>query len=72
MGARSRWPHPAALALEGVRGARRKLASCRACLWNCHAEMNLVLPQWGAATPAPSGFPAPLPARVRAGASVGA
>ncbi len=25
--------------------ARRRLASCRACLWNCHAEMNLVLPQ---------------------------
>ncbi len=25
--------------------ARRRLASCRACLWNCHAELNLVLPQ---------------------------
>ncbi len=25
--------------------ARRRLASCRACLWNCHAEMNLALPQ---------------------------
>jgi MoaA/NifB/PqqE/SkfB family radical SAM enzyme len=24
---------------------RRRLASCTACLWNCHTEMNLVLPQ---------------------------
>jgi MoaA/NifB/PqqE/SkfB family radical SAM enzyme len=24
---------------------RSRLASCRACLWNCHAEMNLALPQ---------------------------
>jgi MoaA/NifB/PqqE/SkfB family radical SAM enzyme len=40
--------------------ARRDLASCRACLWNCHAEMNLVLPQWGAAAVAPE---PPAPAR---------
>lgn len=25
--------------------ARRALASCTACLWNCHTELNLVLPQ---------------------------
>jgi MoaA/NifB/PqqE/SkfB family radical SAM enzyme len=25
--------------------ARERLAGCTACLWNCHAEMNLVLPQ---------------------------
>jgi MoaA/NifB/PqqE/SkfB family radical SAM enzyme len=25
--------------------ARDRLASCTACLWNCHAELNLVLPQ---------------------------
>lgn len=25
--------------------ARARLRSCRACLWNCHTEMNLVLPQ---------------------------
>jgi MoaA/NifB/PqqE/SkfB family radical SAM enzyme len=25
--------------------ARARLAPCRACLWNCHAEMNLALPQ---------------------------
>ena len=24
---------------------RRNLASCRACLWNCHTELNLVMPQ---------------------------
>ncbi len=24
---------------------REQLASCTACLWNCHAELNLVLPQ---------------------------
>ncbi|MFV1958837.1 MAG: radical SAM protein, partial [Planctomycetota bacterium] len=28
-------------------GARRRLRTCRACLWNCHAEMNLTLPPWG-------------------------
>jgi MoaA/NifB/PqqE/SkfB family radical SAM enzyme len=28
---------------------RRRLASCTACLWNCHTEMNLVLPQPSAA-----------------------
>ena len=27
--------------------ARRRLASCRACLWNCHTELNLALPQTG-------------------------
>ena len=27
---------------------RQRLADCRECLWNCHAEMNLALPQpWG-------------------------
>ena len=26
---------------------RERLAACRACLWNCHTEMNLVLPQGG-------------------------
>lgn len=25
--------------------ARAKLSACKACLWNCHAELNLVLPQ---------------------------
>lgn len=25
--------------------ARRRLSSCRACLWNCHTELNLALPQ---------------------------
>jgi MoaA/NifB/PqqE/SkfB family radical SAM enzyme len=25
--------------------ARERLASCRACLWNCHTELNLALPQ---------------------------
>ena len=25
--------------------ARERLAACTACLWNCHTEMNLVLPQ---------------------------
>jgi MoaA/NifB/PqqE/SkfB family radical SAM enzyme len=25
--------------------ARERLASCKACLWNCHTEMNLALPQ---------------------------
>jgi hypothetical protein len=24
---------------------RERLAACTACLWNCHTEMNLVLPQ---------------------------
>jgi MoaA/NifB/PqqE/SkfB family radical SAM enzyme len=52
--------------------ARRELASCRACLWNCHAEMNLVLPQWGG-TPAPAGVPAArVGSRTRASAPVGA
>jgi MoaA/NifB/PqqE/SkfB family radical SAM enzyme len=27
--------------------ARQRLAACTACLWNCHTEMNLVLPQAG-------------------------
>ena len=26
---------------------RERLASCKACLWNCHTEMNLALPQRG-------------------------
>jgi len=26
---------------------RKRLRTCRACLWNCHTEMNLTLPQWG-------------------------
>lgn len=30
--------------------ARRALSSCTACLWNCHTEMNLALPQ-GALAP---------------------
>ena len=34
--------------------ARRELAECTACLWNCHAELNLVLPQ-GALAPAVRG-----------------
>ena len=29
--------------------ARADLRSCTACLWNCHTEMNLVLPQHGLA-----------------------
>jgi MoaA/NifB/PqqE/SkfB family radical SAM enzyme len=32
---------------------RARLKDCRACLWNCHAEMNLLFPQGrGARTPA--------------------
>jgi MoaA/NifB/PqqE/SkfB family radical SAM enzyme len=46
--------------------ARRDLASCRACLWNCHAEMNLVLPQWGAGTQVPEGHGPEAPSRVPA------
>jgi MoaA/NifB/PqqE/SkfB family radical SAM enzyme len=30
---------------ETYERARASLASCRACLWNCHTEMNLALPQ---------------------------
>jgi len=30
---------------EAYRLERARLASCTACLWNCHTEMNLVLPQ---------------------------
>jgi MoaA/NifB/PqqE/SkfB family radical SAM enzyme len=30
---------------EAYAEARRGLEGCRACLWNCHTEMNLVLPQ---------------------------
>ncbi len=42
---------------------RDRLAGCTACLWNCHTEMNLVLPQGGpfrpsAATPALHSSPA--------------
>jgi len=36
--------------------ARERLAACTACLWNCHTELNLVLPQ---------GRLAPRPALVR-------
>ena len=32
---------------ETYAAARKKLSSCRACLWNCHTEMNLALPQGG-------------------------
>lgn len=31
---------------------RDRLAGCTACLWNCHTEMNLVLPQGGPFRPA--------------------
>lgn len=34
--------------------ARRRLHACRACLWNCHAELNLALPQ-GRLAPAAQG-----------------
>jgi MoaA/NifB/PqqE/SkfB family radical SAM enzyme len=30
---------------EAYARERRRLAACTACLWNCHAEMNLALPQ---------------------------
>ncbi len=42
---------------EAYRRERDRLAGCTACLWNCHTEMNLVLPQAGrgAATPAARG-----------------
>jgi MoaA/NifB/PqqE/SkfB family radical SAM enzyme len=30
---------------EAYAAARRRLAACTACLWNCHTEMNLILPQ---------------------------
>ncbi len=30
---------------EAYATERRRLAGCRDCLWNCHAEMNLALPQ---------------------------
>ncbi len=30
---------------EEYAAVRRRLSSCTACLWNCHTEMNLVLPQ---------------------------
>ncbi len=45
---------------EAYRIERDRLASCAACLWNCHTEMNLVLPQPGRARPtrAPSASPA--------------
>jgi MoaA/NifB/PqqE/SkfB family radical SAM enzyme len=29
----------------GYQRERERLAGCTACLWNCHTEMNLVLPQ---------------------------
>ncbi len=54
---------------------RDRLAACTACLWNCHTEMNLVLPQGGPWRVAAPALPAPSPspaagaaARVRAGA----
>jgi MoaA/NifB/PqqE/SkfB family radical SAM enzyme len=31
---------------------RRSLAACTACLWNCHTELNLALPQRRATEPA--------------------
>jgi MoaA/NifB/PqqE/SkfB family radical SAM enzyme len=52
---------------EAYAAARRSLSTCRACLWNCHTEMNLALPQprgalgaraEGAATPRPARAPA--------------
>jgi MoaA/NifB/PqqE/SkfB family radical SAM enzyme len=45
--------------------ARAALAGCTACLWNCHTEMNLVLPQ-GALAPRAPHTPAPLAARAAA------
>lgn len=33
------WRSPA------YQAVRERLASCRACFWNCHTELNLVLPQ---------------------------
>jgi MoaA/NifB/PqqE/SkfB family radical SAM enzyme len=30
---------------EAYAKVRRELAACRACLWNCHTEMNLAMPQ---------------------------
>jgi MoaA/NifB/PqqE/SkfB family radical SAM enzyme len=33
---------------------RARLAACKACLWNCHTEMNLALPQRALA---PAGVP---------------
>lgn len=32
---------------EAYQRERERLAACTACLWNCHTEMNLVLPQGG-------------------------
>lgn len=37
---------------EAYQRERRRLEACRACLWNCHTEMNLVLPQARGARPA--------------------
>jgi MoaA/NifB/PqqE/SkfB family radical SAM enzyme len=39
---------------ESYARARERLRSCTACLWNCHTELNLALPQPGGAGPAPS------------------
>jgi hypothetical protein len=41
----ARIPLKAAWHGEAYAAARARLASCRACLWNCHTEMNLLLPQ---------------------------
>jgi MoaA/NifB/PqqE/SkfB family radical SAM enzyme len=35
---------------EAYAAARRDLAACRACYWNCHTEMNLLWPGSGSAT----------------------
>ncbi len=36
---------------------REELATCTACLWNCHTELNLALPQVGKATRAAGASP---------------
>jgi MoaA/NifB/PqqE/SkfB family radical SAM enzyme len=53
---------------EAYARARARLSSCTACLWNCHTEMNLALPQRGRARPprargsrAPAGAAAAVP-----------
>lgn len=38
---------------KGYAAVRRDLGACTACLWNCHTEMNLALPQ-GALAPRPA------------------
>lgn len=51
--------------------AREQLAACRACLWNCHTEMNLVLPQGRRAPEAPAPAAEP-PRRITPGVRAGA